>query len=277
MEWEYFDSMNEILQRCEEPTRGGSASRKPPDSSWDAGIGYEGAIKMYEEGWYEGTQLVSDLLSEIYTRPAKGNKIAWCRAQSGPIWDVGAYLAGDPECALSMYYRRGSGARYLTLYVPISYNCGVTSDTALARLAAVLALVDSLESLNIRCKIIAYESAQDKWSGTGKKYGFQIKLKDFADPLHLINTAFPVGHPAFFRRIVFALNERSRMDVCVEMTHSNYGSSIDVTAEELEADTDAVVFPVVRFNETNAEAHLLTLMMNLPEDVRDLIEKRESC
>lgn len=273
---ERFVSFNDVLSRLSEPPKQGANKKSrsnPPTERWSSGVDYDGAVDLLHDGWRGGVDAASELLDALEIRPARDTKLRWGHGVTGARPDPAAYLSGRPEYMLTPERRIavGVGTRYLTLYVNVGFHHRIDSRTALARGAAYMALLDRLESSGVRCAVRAAE-----WSKcSGKETGYIFDLKEYEDPFHPDALAFVVAHPAFLRRIVFALMERSPIPEVVQSTSGgSYGypiRNIDVFGLE----DDAIIFQTMHHDESDPEAHLMELMMQLPDDVRDLIDYRK--
>lgn len=276
-----FDSVAEVLAKLNEPRTGGSGNSSTshdPSESWDKGVGMDGATDILRRGWADGMPVVSELLAAISVRPAKGQVIDWVQDYTGPVFDMGEYASGNPECCWDVEYKHGEGSRYLDLYFNVSLAGTIPAGVPMARASAVLALVDVLETNGIRCRVNAL-MANHTQLAPKECYATIIKLKDYDEPLHFQDVAFTMGHPAMRRRIGFALDERAQAGgYAVQNSGSwSYGLSYDPTPEALGLGSDAVIMPRIEHEDRcmDAETHLFTLYMALPEDVRDLIDMRE--
>lgn len=278
---ERFSGVAALLARLEQepkPGAGDSSRDDDRDEKWDGGVGYDGAVKLLRDGWKDGAILVSELINAIEVRPALGDVIQWQQDYRGPVFDMGEYAIGNPECCLEIEYVKGDGARYLDLYVNFAVAWMVPAAVVMARAAAVATLVEALEAGGIRCRLSAMNYSHVA-HGSGGLFSSVVRVKDYDEPFHLQDAAFALGHPAMRRRISFAIDERSPLSRAVESTGHNYGTSENCTdPAEIGADEHAVIFPKIEHTDrcADAETHLFTLFMALPSDVRDLIEFRKA-
>lgn len=274
---EYFHDLQEVFKKLDEPKSpdAENASRKEHRRhDWDLGVGYDGAVQLLRGGWQEGMDKASELLDALDIRTAKGNSTEWDYGVSGPLVDIGEYMAGNPECLLEPIDIVGQGNVYLSLYAGYAASCETDARVILARGVAIAALVDRLERIGIRIKLHAY-NAVDGYGGV--KGAFVFHLKDYHHRLCLNDIMFGFAHPAMLRRITFAVYERSRHQEIRKMTHCGYGMPSTMNASHIDCEPGSVFIDGVGHGNksNNPEEHLYQIMVGLPADVRDLIERRE--
>ena len=69
------------------------------------------------------------------------------------------------------------------------------------RAAVVTALIDQIESSGYACEVIGFASTTD---GDDLHTQVSVQLKNSNQPVDLARLAFGLGHPAMFRRLIFA-------------------------------------------------------------------------
>jgi hypothetical protein len=114
--------------------------------------------------------------------------------------------------------------RVLTLIVPVSANWNVSARNMSFFGIGVAQYVRQLEAQGTRVHLIACVTAQIY--NTRVTHSWTVKNPD--QGLDLASVAFSIGHPACFRRLGFALLERSEAQEI-----SNYGVSIDTRVSDI--------------------------------------------
>lgn len=175
--------------------------------SWDLGAGMAGALTLARDGWREGSSRLHQRLSAM---PANdiAPKHVW-RPDGGRV-SVARAMGGNPNCYKRKSRIAGQQAA-VSLVIGISANGGTNADNMARYGLAVAAYVEQLERANVPVEVTAVLSSSshgDHAAITG------WKVKAFNEPFNMADMAFSLGHTAAFRRLGFALHERS---TCQEM------------------------------------------------------------
>jgi hypothetical protein len=159
------------------------------------------------------------------------------------------------------------GRPYVHLFVPISYSAGVEAETAFNRGCAIVAVVDALETAGCRVKITLTRSSTVAKSDN---LIMRFMVKDYQDRLDIDQLIFTAAHPAFFRRIVFALQERSEHATARQATRSGYGTPIGISEPDcpVEGNETRVMLPRLESNGGTPETFLRQMVASLPEDIQ---------
>ena len=120
-----------------------------------------------------------------------------------PITD--ATLMALQDLALHANPPRMGEGKALTLIVPVNALAGVSAQSMSNFGLGVAQYINQLETDGTRVCIIG--AICSKVSGKRLTHTWTIKLAD--QPLDLAILSFAIGHPAMFRRLGFALRERS--------------------------------------------------------------------
>lgn len=270
---ERFDSIAEVLERLDEPRPADSGYNSQdhghfPSESWDLNLGYEGAIKALRGGWAEGAQRAYDLASRLEITPQRSRTVL-TGAVAGFLPNVPAFLAGSPESMYTTRRTATTGPRFATLVLPCSASAGVSAATLFDRGCAYAALIDGLESSGVSCAVYVLRGSSPAF--------FSIKIKDHGERLDIDDLIFTTAHPAFFRRIIFGLQERSRSKRWRELTHASYATPAKITRDHLDAfgfDQDAIAFPTMgqgQQKRSSPEEYLKDLVAGLPEEIRAIL------
>lgn len=210
-----FDSLLEISQHIEGTPRvwriQQSKSARARDT-WDLGLGYDGALKLAREGWLEGAQRAQEALRAFAPKsPAPDTKVDFY----GHMPHVPRYCAGAPDSMLRHTTPPTiGGGRVITLYVAINANCNQRADTMANYGLGVAQYINQLESQGMRVELYACV-AQDTSGGAISRVAHSWRLKGADQPLDLAVIVFAIGHPAMYRRIWFAMIERSAAKECM--------------------------------------------------------------
>jgi hypothetical protein len=164
---------------------------------------FKEAEELAYKGWPEGTKLANNLLASIEER------IIYSRARvhhpeyaiTGGTPDVGVFLSNDPECFLKKEAEAKEGVgKLVRINVNVCCSAVFSPTDMMRRGIAVMALVDLIERTGRSAEIVATSSQQHM----DQILEFEVPLKNFGAQLEMDRIAFALGHPAFFRRILFS-------------------------------------------------------------------------
>lgn len=278
-----FESQGEVLDMLDQPRPSdagtGSTNKYSNSEDWDLSLGWNGAMDAYTGGWSEGAQKAYDLAERIRPRPLEGRTHLVSNVAGG-VPNIGAYLAGAPNAMYQISKKQATGRPYVHLYMPIGYMASVDAGTAFDRGCALVAVADALESVGCRVKItLTRSSFMDRRDTVRLTMRFMVK--DYGDRLDVDQLIFTAAHPAMFRRLGFALQERSD-DIDVRKASNAapgyyfYGYSSDLMPEvDCESDARAVVvcFPRLTDNRGTPESFLRVMVNALPEELQTEIRE----
>lgn len=189
------------------------------DRSWDLGVGYEGALRLARDGWHEGVLKLGALVQSV------PNAVEYFKELSvaGELPDVPRALAGDPFNMVTRGKRRKPKPS-MTIVVQQGFSSYVSAQEVWNFGAALVAIVDKLESRNVRCEVLT------TWTGEARsRIAITTTLKRTEDALDLSALAFGLAHPAMSRRLCFAAAERAPR----ELENSGYGRPSPVQPYDL--------------------------------------------
>lgn len=179
------------------------ASRDNHGADWTLGHSYDDCLRMAREGWEEGIRSLSVLSASV----PNGSRPVLSYSCAGDFPDVPRAVSGDPFNMV----RRGkerSPKPTMTIVVNIRASCGVNGREIANYGAALVALTDRLENRGVRVELIGL-IATNKCDGSHKRWAISWHIKRPEDPLDLAAVAFSFAHPGMFRRLGFAVMERS--------------------------------------------------------------------
>ena len=183
-----------------------SGLNRAPD--WDFDLGYKGSLKLVQTGWADGAKKIEKLrneqVGEIAATWESVTASDWVADVVGEELDLGKYLEGDPECYLDDLETDEVQYPVLDVWFKGGGTCNVTAEDLFAQGVALLAAVEKIEAKGIRVKLTAWFLSES----AGRYHAATVVIKRPEDTLQLPALAFGIAHPAFFRRLVFALRER---------------------------------------------------------------------
>ena len=162
--------------------------------------------------------------------------------------------------------KSAKGRPYVHIFIPTSYSSSVDADNAFNRGCAIVALTDALESAGCRVKITLTE----KYEGGGETHCMRFMVKDYQDRLDIDQLIFTAAHPAFLRRIIFALQERSEFASARLVTQGGYGRP-QVLVPDADCPTSnaiRVCFPSLGRTTGTPEDFLAQMVKALPAELQ---------
>jgi hypothetical protein len=176
-------------------------------TSWDLNTNFGAAVALARDGWRERAEELERMMVQIRDLAPAGFSFGY--DVTGESVDLGAYLAGEPECMITM---EPPAVRNLALVVNISARCSADARLLLNRGMAIASLVYSLQAgaYGVSLRIAEWVTPSESGS-TFHETMIEINQPgEYIDPARL---AYWLGHPAVLRRCVFRFNEQQPRDV----------------------------------------------------------------
>lgn len=264
-----FESWTEAVDAAAVPWKSRDAERESRRIGRDdfSGVSsWEEAATLATAGWPDGRERVSRFAATI-TDAVRGRmrRIAFESAEYGPIFDVGAFIEDDPYCFLRPFETDAlsSGRGIVKIVASLGARADVTQAVYTMRGAAMVAIVDALESTGRRVDLIGTYSATS-WRGSRMDVAVQLKRPDqMMSPAVM---AFALAHPASLRRIGFAIRENAPKDIrdrVLGVGQTNGGACASAT-HPLAATADIAMGPAYTepqwFDEKAATQHVVDIL-----------------
>lgn len=189
---------------------------------WDLGLGYEGACRLAKEGWSEGAAMLDAKLGAVI--PSGGRSSRWGYSQTGGSVNIGRYLTGHPKNMRSRTKRQAGSAPVYHLVINTVCSALITATQMVNYGVALVGLIDRLENTGKRVHldvVMVTKTYCSEAPDTRLSVGWNVKRS--SEQLDLAAVAFALAHPAAFRRLGFAMMERSPK----ECESDGYGMCID--------------------------------------------------
>ena len=206
--WSYsFDSLAELGRYLRDTPRTWSVRDSAGPSQgkyWDLGCEYPEAERMAINGWLEGAQRAQEALKQLALKsPEPDTKVDFY----GFLPHVPRFCAGAPDSMIRRAREATGGmGKVLTLYVPVNALGSVKAQNMANFGLGVAQYVNQLEMQGVRVELYGVICSAQAYD---KRLVHSWRIKTAEQPLDLAVLAFSVGHPAMFRRLGFALRERS--------------------------------------------------------------------
>jgi hypothetical protein len=190
--------------------------------SWDLNAGYQGALGMARDGWKDGAHNLAQSLAKLPLRdkaPERSHGIA------GAYPNVARYMgSGNPRSMVVLKKPESSKGTALCLVVDVCVSASTDAECMSRYGLAIASYVRDMERQGVACKVIAACATREDGQGAAIAW----TVKEQGAPINMSDLAFSIGHPAAFRRLAFAVYERS---TCKQM--GGYGRIIPMEPEYL--------------------------------------------
>jgi hypothetical protein len=238
-------SWHDFLAAAQEPETIHGDGRHARDA-W-AGGSWAEALRLAVDGWSVPLLDTEVTVGALRERAGLGASVTTLE----PAWDVtgsevdiGAYLAGVPECMVdAMPQRTSRRGRIVAFLVPACYS-NLTPHSLIRNRGIALATLCSA--------IIAAGHGVEIWSGFVGLLGDErvsavARVVSAGEPLDLGRLIFAVAHPLMLRRLWFAVWDAQDPDLAQWVRDENYGFPSHCLPGDLpEEVSDPYVFPYLK-------------------------------
>lgn len=235
-------SWTDFLDLARAPDSIPDGSGRHGDSRW-AGATWDEALRLASVGWTHALPEVDVGIATLRERSGDGLRSTALR----PAWDVtgsevdvGAYLAGVPECMVDAVPSWTSArGRVVTFLVPAACAHTVAHRAIRNRGIALAALCTA---------IIEAGHSVEIWSGFAaevarERFAAVARVIPAGEPFDVGRLIFAMAHPAMLRRLWFGVWDSSARRTAALLKQSRYGLPRPSRAEDLPADiADPYVF-----------------------------------
>lgn len=180
--------------------------RNHPSESWDDNLGFERTLEAVKSGFPSFAKQVIEVADKMQAAVEIDTASAGLeyRVDGGSFVDIGRFLNGEPEHYID--FADAPKRRAITIVLEQSASCGVDASSLKRRGAAALSVAASLERRGFAVQLVARNSRELHRNGVNCKTYDDILVKPYGMPWDADAVAI-TGHPAFFRRFCFALDE----------------------------------------------------------------------
>ena len=233
----------------------GRSSRKagykdyPTDKfPWSGTESWQDALDLAHKGWPDGLKDIKGMSEKIWKVVGQQiQKTTFFYDVSGAQPDVDRFLLGEPENMIQFQQEESVGhGKIVKIFVNSSASCGVSVNTMFVRGAAVVALVNALESLGFSCEVCTADAVAGQWHGDAQILQYNVMLKRAGGSLDLDRLAFALAQPAWFRRLVFSAMEQEPESIR-SMIGVGYGYGCPTESRGLTSAERGIDVPSLRF------------------------------
>lgn len=213
------------------------APSKEKSSSDFAPYTWDQTINMAENGWPEGVKKMLAIKSKLESvikskNPNTGIQYAH---DFGFALDIPRFLDGEEPW---MNFEPNYGTSVKKLYIGTTFNANIHPKLIEQRGAAVLALVDIIESSGYRCEIISTSWEEPCRGPESDRVATLVTIKEPQDIMDFDKLAFALINPCWLRRINFAFLEKAMTEdekkiMGVYPHGGGYGKAREFTKQEI--------------------------------------------
>lgn len=244
--WKYhftLEQMEKVIQVLPEHSKR-SSRINDRGYEWDFNVGFNGAMNLLREGYKEGYLKAKPIIDKLVAKVLGLLEITEVFYDvTGTEIDVAQCVQGVPECVQYTENRQldSKGNQLITVTVNTAISASVSAQTIFDRGIKVLALTELLEHAGHKVKLkIVYAV-----NVSGKIIELYVTVKDFTERINKYKLAFILSHPAYYRRLYFALLESlpvSELKANGWLDYYGYGMPIDLQNTD---NLNEVYFPVM--------------------------------
>lgn len=195
-----------------------SSRRTETDSDpWSGTRTMADCAELSAKGWAEGADAARKSFADISRVVGLVRQREPLSDVTGDTVDVGAFLAGVPECWTRYSHGAvapGRGDQVIRIILNVSASCGIETQALMDRGVAALGLALALDAAGLPSEIIGLECMSSGHDIAVVSWG----IKSAAAGFDLARVAYALGHPSVLRRLVFSLEEQWPADA-----RSRYG------------------------------------------------------
>jgi hypothetical protein len=201
-----FDNLHDFWSCAFRESTAYIKSSRKASSDWYGGAGWQEAKNLAICGWTDVLEEISKIRVNLLETITGKMEIRLPEyGIAGGVIDVGEYLCGSPE-----YFIKSVPAEYenqgkiIRVVCSIACSADISPEVIIKKGAVICALIDALEMLGYRCKVIANSTC----SFYSSRFEVDVCIKKANQTLNMAETVFCLAHPAMFRRMMFSVKEQ---------------------------------------------------------------------
>lgn len=219
-----FDSVESFVREAQRGANGEGAAwtrarqSKAKNADFSGTASFAEAARLALAGWPEGRARMVKGVEAVASSPAFERAAALFFDVAGAYPVAALAAAGVPECMVSPAPVSERARPIVRLAVSGSVSCNFKAEEIFAYGAALLGVIDALESAEFRVELNVIFPAK---AYNGDKLSVAVRVKDAPDALDLDRAAFILAHASTLRRLVFGVMEAN---LSCDVWGGGYGS-----------------------------------------------------
>lgn len=259
--YKYFDTLKEMRTYIEDTPALLENTMKNYRHSEEGSKSFTGTENMAEAngmmtaGYPEGIKE----LRTIKAKPSRNGQMEIFRSFQGFVPSVGDVVAGNPLNMLNARQSVKTSCKVVDVVLGAAFSCEWSTEDIMREAKKAMQAVMTAESNGYRvnlyvCFSSAYLGAKKVKENT---CDILVKIKGSNQKLDLLRVSYPVIHPSFLRRHVFAVMERA-----VEL-NEGYGCAAKPTEKAVKACNKAIKQPrIINLPERLACTDMVQIITN---------------
>jgi len=209
-------TLDQAVQRAEDAYKLGGhhgnkhlASREEYGKTkpWAGTSHFPEAAQLARDGWHEGAKRLADLRDRLAESVGELlPETVYMMDVTGFDVDVGAYLAGEPECMVTTAQMPGA-SKQIHMAVNVSNSAYVDPEAMIMRGLLAAGVVDALEAMGHRVTLDVIIPTVNRWENTHNNCNIIVQLKQADEVLDVERVAYACAHPSMLRRLSFGIKE----------------------------------------------------------------------
>ena len=239
-----YESIGDMIAHADKHRDKGDAASGRPETGntpWSGVKSWQEAMGLAADGWHDTRPAVDAVLNPLRESLAEKLSLVSERAHDicGYEPDIDRFIAGELECmyddTFTMAPKEG---KVYTLLVSGAVNSDVSPETLMKRGVAIVALVEAFQMVGSEVEIWVEDSFTPNNSQRveGRSFSTLCRIHRAGDVLDVDGIMFPLAHPAWFRRFVFAECETVGQGVREEFGFhlgGGYGRAADLRVSDI--------------------------------------------
>ncbi len=248
-----FESVRESVRYAESKARAGWTSHEY-GSGFTGTDTFQEAVDLAMNGWSTERPKVDALLEPLRERLAEKLDLVSHRIHDivGYEPDIDRFLDGEMESMWEdIHIEAPHQGKVFTLLVSGSVSGGVSTETILKRGVAIIALVEAFQicgcdlEIWVENSVTSFDYQRDAEGSYCPEWSSLTRVHRAGDNLDINELMFPLGHPAWQRRLSFGMREGEPQEVRDSFGFNNHGG-MGSTADLLCVDVVNPSFTITR-------------------------------
>ena len=198
-------------------------------------------------------------LKTIKAKPSRNGQMEIFRSFQGFTPSIGDVVAGNPLNMLNARQSVKTSCKVVDVVLGAAFTCNWTTAEIMREAKKAMQAVMTAESNGYRVNLYVCFSTEYLGAKRAKENTCDVlvKIKGSNQKLDLLRVSYPVIHPSFFRRHIFAVRER------VAELNDGYGCSTKTTEKAVKACNKAIKQPrIINLPECLACTDMVQIITN---------------
>lgn len=211
-----FESTQEFIAAVSKGADKNGASHEDYDwfeKGWAGTKTFKEAVELARTGWHEARPSVDAILNPLREKLADKLSVVTERFHDiqGYEPDIDRFVAGELECMYEdLFVEAPTNGKVYTLLISGAVNCTVSAETLKRRGTAIVALVEAFQMVGTDVEIwleTSFKPPRYDTKDEERSYTALTKIHAAGTNLDIDEIMMPLAHPAWFRRLCFAIAE----------------------------------------------------------------------